>query len=105
MSFVHDTFSRPGLEAPAALGPGRLSGLALNLGHADDSFTNYEHPTPIILKKVRPLDEGAIRTLLQTPLAGESVRPPRRPGIPERGLLSEESAGPAAGGRYLLGPV
>ena len=76
VSFVHDTFSRPGLEAPAALGPGRLSGLALNLGHADDSFTNYEHPTPIILKKVRPLDEVAIRTLLETPLEGESVRAP-----------------------------
>ena len=101
VSFVHDTFSRPGLEAPAALGPGRLSGLALNLGHADDSFTNYEHPTPIILKKVRPLEEGAIRTLLETPLTGESVRAPPIPGIPERGMLSEESAArQQAGGTF-----
>ena len=101
VTFLHDTFSRPGLKAPAALGPGRLSGLALNLGHADDSFTNYEHPTPIILKKVRPLDEGAIRTLLETPLAGESVRAPPTPGIPERGMLSEESAArQQAGGTF-----
>ena len=101
VSFVHDTFSRPGLEAPAALGPGRLSGLALNLGHADDSFTNYEHPTPIILKKVHSMDEGAIRTLLETPLAGESVRAPPTPGIPERGMLSEESAArQQAGGTF-----
>ena len=101
VNFVHDTFSRPGLEAPAALGPGRLSGLTLNLGHADDSFTNYEHPTPIILKKVRPLGESPIRTLLETPLAGESVRAPPTPGIPERGMLSEESAArQQAGGTF-----
>ena len=89
--FVHDTFSRPGLDAPAALDPGRLSGLALNLGHADDSFINYEHPTPIILKKVRPLPEPEIRTLLETPLPGEVIRAPPTPGIPERGMLSDES--------------
>ena len=82
-----------------------FSGLALNLGHADDSFTNYEHPTPIILKKVRPLEEGAIRTLLETPLAGESVRAPPIPGIPERGMLSEGERGSAAGGRDFLRPV
>ena len=101
VTFLHDTFSRPGLDAPAALGAGRISGLTLNLGHADDSFTNYEHPTPIILKKVRPLEEGAIRTLLETPLAGESVRAPPIPGIPERGMLSEESAArQQAGGTF-----
>ena len=101
VSFVHDTFSRPGLEAPAALGPGRLSGLALELGHADDSFINYEHPTPIIFKKVHLLDEAALRTLVQTPLPGESVRAPPTPGIPERGMLSEESAArQQAGGTF-----
>ena len=92
VSFVHDTFSRPGLKAPAALGPSRLSGLALDLGHADDSFTNYEHPTPIILKNVGQLDEATLRTFLETPLPGETIRAPPTPGIPERGMLSDESA-------------
>ena len=92
VSFVHDTFSRPGLDAPAALGPGRVSGLAIELGHADDSFTNYEHPTPIILKNVGRLDEATLRTLLETPLPGEVIRAPPTPGIPERGMLSDESA-------------
>ena len=92
VSFVHDTFSRPGLMAPAALGPGRLSGLAIDLGHADDSFTNYEHPTPIILKNVGQLNEATLRTLLETPLPGETIRAPPTPGIPERGMLSEKSA-------------
>ena len=101
ISFVHDTFSRPGLEAPAALGPGRLSGLALGLGHADDSFTNYEHPTPIILKNVGQLDEATLRTLLETPLPSETIRSPPTPGIPERGMLSEESAArQRAGGTF-----
>ena len=91
VSFVHDTFSRPGLQAPAALGPGRLSGLALDLEHADDSFTNYEHPTPIILKNVGQLHEATLLNLLESPLPGEPIRAPPTPGIPERGMLSNES--------------
>ena len=92
VSFVHDTFSRPGLKAPAALGPDRVSGLALDMGHADDAFINYEHPTPIILKNVGRLDQAALLTLLETPLPGETIRPPPTPGIPDRAMLSDESA-------------
>lgn len=92
VSFVHDTFSRPGLDAPAALGPARVSGLALDLGHADDSFINYEHPTPIILKNVGRLDHSTLLALLETPLPGEAIRAPPAPGIPDRGMLSDESA-------------
>jgi len=64
LSLVEDTFSDAGLPVPAALQDYRPSPYVLPLGHADESFTVYDHPHPLIFEKVRPLSRVGIRTML-----------------------------------------
>jgi YYY domain-containing protein len=50
IAFVDDTFDRPDLPTPAALGPYRPASFAINLGYADESFSVYDHPKVLIFK-------------------------------------------------------
>jgi hypothetical protein len=36
-------------------------------GHADESFTVYDHPLPLVFKKTRTISREALRVLLMQP--------------------------------------
>ena len=84
VSFVNDTFARPGLTPPQKLTSINPTPLTINLGYADDSYVNYEHPMTILFKKVRPMGEEELRAVLATGKEPEL--------LPRGGLLSPEDA-------------
>ena len=61
VSFVDDTFERPGVVEPEALNDFRQSALSLRLGAADESFTVYDHPKVLILRNVGHYGTGYIQ--------------------------------------------
>ena len=65
VSFVDETIRTVGFSgaSPEALGVTE-PGIALNLGSADESFTVYERPKPILFRKTTTLSSGAIRDIL-----------------------------------------
>ncbi len=73
VSFVHDTFSRPGLPVPEPLDDFRPSAIPISLGHADESFSVYDHPTVLVFRNVKSYDAEAIRKLV------DAETPPRIP--------------------------
>ncbi|MBI2855883.1 MAG: glycosyltransferase family 39 protein [Chloroflexi bacterium] len=68
IAFVDDTFSRPDLPTPAALGPYRPAPLAISMGYADESFSVYDHPKVLIFKNQARLSAAEIRARLLQPL-------------------------------------
>ncbi len=85
VSFVHDTLSRPGLPEPAPLRDHRPSAIAIDLGHADESFSVYDHPTVLVFRNVRRYDADTMRALIA------SETPRRAPAPAARGpVLSPE---------------
>jgi 4-amino-4-deoxy-L-arabinose transferase-like glycosyltransferase len=71
VTLVDDTFRDPPLPVPALLADYKPSPLSLNLGRADESFTVYDHPKPLIFKKEQQLSEAELRQLLEGALAEE----------------------------------
>jgi YYY domain-containing protein len=69
VSFVDDTFARPELPTPIALGPHRPASFTINLGYADESFSVYDHPKVLIFKNQELLStsETLRRLLEETP--------------------------------------
>ncbi|HUT15966.1 MAG TPA: glycosyltransferase family 39 protein [Anaerolineae bacterium] len=53
------------LATPPLLMSNGPSGCVLDLGRADESFTVYDHPQPLIFKKVVSLSRDQLRALLQ----------------------------------------
>ena len=51
-SFMHDTLGRPDLHEADVRAAAAPSGLALNLGFADESFSVYDHPTGLVFRNV-----------------------------------------------------
>ena len=74
VSFVHDTFSRPGLPEPGSLAGNRSSPIAIDLGHADESYSVYDHPTVMVFRNVERYDATTISKLIA------SQTPPRATG-------------------------
>ncbi len=61
---VNDTLSRPGLPVPELLSTeGRLA-TDLVLGHADESYSVYDHPMPLVFERTSDLSEEVLRALL-----------------------------------------
>ncbi len=69
VAFVDDTFSRPGLPAPAELGPYRPAPLAISMGYADESFSVYDRPKVLVFENRERLaaDEILRRILAPQP--------------------------------------
>ena len=92
VSFMHDTLRRPNLPEPAEIGGSRLTGLVLDLGFADESFSVYDHPTGLVFENKLRRDADAMRRTIENAvpngaLAG-GVQPEREVGL----LLSTEDA-------------
>jgi YYY domain-containing protein len=65
VTFVDDTFSGPRLPVPPLLESYQPSPLVLNLGRADESFTVYDHPKPMVFQKVKQLSAEELRALFE----------------------------------------
>ena len=72
VSFVDDTFGRPGLAKPSTMGPFQPSGLKLDLGFADESFSVYDHPMGLVFQNVAGFDAETIAGKIET--AASSAR-------------------------------
>ncbi|MHB0858527.1 MAG: glycosyltransferase family 39 protein [Anaerolineae bacterium] len=55
LDLVNDTFHDPDLPQPRLLREDEALQLRLNLGRADESFTVYDHPMPLLFRKTRQL--------------------------------------------------
>jgi hypothetical protein len=64
VTLADDTFSNPDLPVPALLASVTSAGLRLNLGRADESFTVYDHPKPLLFAKTRALSREELLALL-----------------------------------------
>ena len=76
VSFVDDTFSRPGLVTPAPLEGYQPSALSLNLGFADESYSVYDHPKVMLFQKVRHLPRDELASLLTPSVAQQASQLP-----------------------------
>ncbi len=65
VSFVDDTFGRPGLPAPGALRAFSPSPVSLGLGYADESFTVYDHPKVMVFRNTQRLSAQAIQRAIE----------------------------------------
>ena len=92
VSFVDDTFRRPGVPAPDPPQGSEPSGLRLGLGFADESFTVYDHPKVLVFENTKRHDAETIRLAIEraapvTPPAPSETRAPAT-GL----MMSEEQA-------------
>ncbi len=92
VSFVDDTFRRPGVSKPDVLDASGPSGMTLGLGFADESFTVYDHPKVMVLENRARYDADTIQRAIEEagpyPVNGESSVAPRTVGL----MLSPEAA-------------
>tara|TARA_B100000686_G_scaffold41137_1_gene42524 strand:- start:10433 stop:14986 length:4554 start_codon:yes stop_codon:yes gene_type:complete len=64
ITLIHDSFSRPGLAVPKSFEGFNNSGISVNLGHSDESFSVYDHPTILIFINSQKYDSNTIRQLI-----------------------------------------
>ncbi len=109
-----DTFADPGLPAPAMLTDYQPSPIVLNLGKADESFTVYDHPKPLVFVKTSQMTAEELRALFepamlrvdeqrQQRLAREAAaRAPQTGGVSGKTLLlsDQDRAIQEAGGTF-----
>ncbi len=80
VSFVHDPFTRAGVQPPPDIPGVEPSLIALDLGYADENVVNYDHPLVLVWRNTGRLAAGDIRAIM---LSGD--------GSPvERAMLTEE---------------
>ncbi len=53
-----------GLSTPPFLAASRPSGMVLDLGRADESFTVYDHPQPLVFRRVERLSREELESLI-----------------------------------------
>ena len=70
VSFVHDTLGRPDLRGPEVASATTPSGLALNLGFADESYSVYDHPVGLVFRNVARRDTDAMKRTLEEAVPG-----------------------------------
>ncbi len=86
VAFVDDTLNDPGLPTPPLLRQQSPAPITLNLGHADESFSVYDHQKVLIFQKTQRLSPDQLRALIGPAPA------------PDRGL----SSGPASNFKPLV---
>ena len=86
VSFIDETYARPGLPDPAPAAPGDSFGtlggaLDLSLGYADESFSVYDHPKVLVFENAGGLSaETLSRTISSAaPVSRERPAPDKRP--------------------------
>ena len=62
---VDDTLTAPGLQAPQLLATEGRTAYDLMLGYADESYSVYDHPMPLVFEKVTSLTQEQLAQLLR----------------------------------------
>jgi len=63
VDLVNDTFSDPDLPRPGLLAQEEAMRCRINLGRADESYSVYDHPKPLVFKKTHQLSRDALLEL------------------------------------------
>jgi YYY domain-containing protein len=63
VTIMNDTLVDPNLPRPELLRTSKPAGLVINLGKADESFTVYDHPMPLVFQKVEQIGEAQVRAM------------------------------------------
>ena len=81
VSFIDETYARPDLPDPAPAGPSdSFAALDLNLGHADESFSVYDHPKVLVFENAGGLSaETLSRTISSAAPVSQGRAADRRP--------------------------
>lgn len=64
VTIVNDSFTRPNLPVPEGMDACSPSGIVINMGYADETFTVFDHPMSMVFKKVTDLPEEELLGLL-----------------------------------------
>jgi len=75
LSLVDDTFSDPKLPQPRLLAEREALRPSLNLGRADESYSVYDHPKPLVFQKTRQLSRAELLELFGE--AAKGLPPPK----------------------------
>ena len=100
IGLVEDTLGRPDLPAPSLLRAHIAAPLALNLGHADESFSVYDHPKVLIFENTGRLDAREIQRSIAGEVSSDAYLSPR--SDLELGLVysPEDAATQQSGGTW-----
>ena len=64
VELVDDTFSHVGLPVPALMAAREAARVAIPLGPADESFTVYDHPKPLVFRRTQWLSRSELEAAL-----------------------------------------
>ncbi|MGC9359260.1 MAG: glycosyltransferase family 39 protein [Anaerolineae bacterium] len=64
VELVDDTFSHVGLPVPALMEAREAARVAISLGPADESFTVYDHPKPLLFRRTQWLSRSELEAAL-----------------------------------------
>ncbi|HLG51456.1 MAG TPA: DUF2298 domain-containing protein [Chloroflexota bacterium] len=77
IAFADDTLRDPGLPVPPLLRALRPAPVIIDLGHADESFSVYDHQRVLIFQKTRRLSPTELRNLIgPAPAPGQTAPAP-----------------------------
>lgn len=62
-----DPLAYAGLDTPPLLGSADAGSVVWNWGHADESFTVYDQPMPLVFRKIRTIPPARLTVLLSPP--------------------------------------
>ena len=98
LTFQDDTFTRSGLEPPEGIGNFLPEGLKISWGHADESFTVYDHPMGMVFRNVGRYSAEEMESILLGAVASQ----PLENVLPEIGLMlsSEQRQKQREGGTW-----
>jgi len=73
VAFVDDTLHDPGLPVPPLIQHEQIAPITINLGHADESFSVYDHQKVLVFQKTQNLTPDQLRALIgPAPSPGET---------------------------------
>jgi 4-amino-4-deoxy-L-arabinose transferase-like glycosyltransferase len=78
VDLVDDTFADPPLPKPRLIATWEAAQPQINLGRADESFTVYDHPKPLVFRKTRQLSREELLDLFGA--AAQNLPPPTAKG-------------------------
>ncbi|HEX5417822.1 MAG TPA: DUF2298 domain-containing protein [Chloroflexota bacterium] len=102
VAFVDDTLRDPGLPIPPAIQNERVAPITINLGHADESFSVYDHQKVLIFQKTQHLTPDQLAALIgPAPAPGATqVSPSPQPAYKSLLLTPAQAAVVQAGGTF-----
>lgn len=101
VAFVDNTLADPGLPVPPLIQNDHPAPITIDLGHADESFSVYDHQRVLIFKKTQKLTPDQLRALIGPPASpGQVASTVSVPHYKSLMLTSAQEAVVKAGGTF-----